>query len=430
VQVNSATFEFRRINPFHGLMIDGAVWRDAHEYHRDQLRLHHLALHGWGILQGLDVSVGDEENILLIEPGIAIDPAGTFIIVGQRLSYHLTSRDPGTKYLVIQFRDVPSGPNQPGVDGVGQPTRLLEAYRIEERDDLPVDPYLELARFEWDARGPIRAPRNQERPERNELDIRSRIALGSGEVVLRPSVELTEAQPAPRTAAQEEAAVAGSVPSVASTEADGVPPTAQPAASPGIRPLQLAVAAHGGDGWDRHTAGIRLFARQFRTAAGQGAEIVPSLSPAQAEQADILYLVGQSAVNIAARDLTGIRRLLDKGGVVVGEGCADGPKGDAGAREFALAYSELADKLGRRLTKIDRGHALLLAEHVFAEPPVGGRSSQVVLEDNGMVYSDADYGCAWEGGASQQLLPRAAIRDAVEFGVNIAVYRNGHPAQS
>ena len=34
--------QFRRVNPFQGLMIDAGVWLDAHEYHRNQMRLHHL----------------------------------------------------------------------------------------------------------------------------------------------------------------------------------------------------------------------------------------------------------------------------------------------------------------------------------------------------------------------------------------------------
>ena len=51
--------QLRRVNPYPGLMIDADVWRDAHEYHRDVLRLHHLALHGWGIgLRIQDISRG------------------------------------------------------------------------------------------------------------------------------------------------------------------------------------------------------------------------------------------------------------------------------------------------------------------------------------------------------------------------------------
>jgi hypothetical protein len=46
-----------------------------------------------------------------------------------------------------------------------------------------------------------------------------------------------------------------------------------------------------------------------------------------------------------------------------------------------------------------------------------------VLKASGLVYSDADYGCSWQGGPVDRALPRAAIREAIEFGANLAVYR-------
>jgi len=77
--------------------------------------------------------------------------------------------------------------------------------------------------------------------------------------------------------------------------------------------------------------------------------------------------------------------------------------------------------LGRRLTRVERTHKLFEARHVFGDPPAGARPARV-LEADGVIYSDADYGCAWQGGVPQQPLPRSAIRDAFEFGVNMAVY--------
>jgi len=46
-----------------------------------------------------------------------------------------------------------------------------------------------------------------------------------------------------------------------------------------------------------------------------------------------------------------------------------------------------------------------------------------LLEANGVVYSDVDYGCAWQGGRVDAPLARGAIRDALELGVNIALFR-------
>jgi metal-dependent amidase/aminoacylase/carboxypeptidase family protein len=45
-------FKLKRVNPFQGLVIDSDTWRDAHEYHRSQQRLHMLAFHNIGIIEG------------------------------------------------------------------------------------------------------------------------------------------------------------------------------------------------------------------------------------------------------------------------------------------------------------------------------------------------------------------------------------------
>ena len=42
-------FQLKRVNPFQGLVIDADTWRDAHNYHREQQRLHMLAFHKIGI---------------------------------------------------------------------------------------------------------------------------------------------------------------------------------------------------------------------------------------------------------------------------------------------------------------------------------------------------------------------------------------------
>jgi hypothetical protein len=115
--------------------------------------------------------------------------------------------------------------------------------------------------------------------------------------------------------------------------------------------------------------------------------------------------------------------VLERGGAVIGDGCAAGPSGEAGARDFGFSFDDLARKLGRRLSRLERGHALLENYYVFGEAPPGNRANGRVLAAGGMIYSDADYGCAWQGGPAQQPLARAIIRDALEFGVNLVVYR-------
>src|SRR5207253_4544834 len=82
-------------------------------------------------------------------------------------------------YLILQFREVLAGPSQLGIDGVGPPTRVVEAYQIQQRDRLPSEACLELARVDFDPRGkPISLPVDPEHPAKNELDLRFRPHLG------------------------------------------------------------------------------------------------------------------------------------------------------------------------------------------------------------------------------------------------------------
>jgi hypothetical protein len=442
VQTDVARFQLRRVNPFTGLMIDASVWRDAHDYHRTQMRLHHLALHGWGIVQGLEVSLAETENTVQIAPGIALDPAGNFVIVSQPYAHQIEVRQPGTVYLILQFSEVPSGPHQPAGDGTGHPTRILEAYRIYQREQLPAEPCLELARIQVDpSHGPIRAAQDPANPGVNELDTRFRPSLGAAppprmalelapaaeappplpEVTIAPAATSVATPPPAPPPPQPE--VAPAAPSFA--PAPG-PPLAPSSAEPQLPLLVLAVAAHGAAGWDRHRDGLRYLAREVEAGTGRPVRVL-EVAPAEADGIDLLYFTGYGRLALSDADVEGLARVMQQGGVVLAEGCAAGPNGEAGAREFARSFVELAIRLDRQLARVERGHPVLVARHVFGEPPPGAQTMSMLAEAGGMVYSYADYGCAWQGGPPDRALPRGTIRDALEFGVNLALYRRVAP---
>ena len=92
---------------------------------------------------------------------------------------------------------------------------------------------------------------------------------------------------------------------------------------------------------------------------------------------------------------------------------------------FGFSFDALARQLDRRLARLERGQGVLVARYVFGSPPSLGREQVTVIEHQGMLFSDADFGCAWQGGTVAQPLRRSDIRDAFEFGVNIATYRHG-----
>lgn len=399
VDVAQFAGRLRRINPFYGMMVDAAVWRDAHEYHRQQLRLHNLALHGWGIVQGLGVAALLGENVLLVEPGVAIDPAGNSIVVGDTLRIQLTDDQAGMVYVLLQFRETLTGPTQTGVDGVGQPTRVVEGFRVLAVNEPPAEPYVELARVQLQP-GPthVHAPHDPNGPEANELDLRFRPRAGG----LLPADAAFEAGTA--TGIPASIAFAGAL-------ARAVPDR-----------VVVAMGSHKTAGWDRHRDGVKYLAREVEAAGRRPVHVIEG-TPAIADQVDMLYLTGHAALDLNDAEVAGAQRVMEQGGLVVGEGCQAGPAGPEGARAFAQSFFQLAGRLNRTLTKVDRGHPLLVARHVFAQAPTGGRKSTRVMEGGGMVYCDADYGCAWQGGAADTPLARWSIRDALEFGVNLAMYR-------
>jgi hypothetical protein len=183
--------------------------------------------------------------------------------------------------------------------------------------------------------------------------------------------------------------------------------------------------SHAGPGWDQHRDGAAYLARELAAGSRLEVQSLEPLGAADAEELDLAYIVGQGRAEYQDAEVGGLARMLARGGVLFAEACAAGPDGDGGAREFALSFIELADRLGRQLADVQRGHTLLTSRYVFASLPAGGRERVRVLEANGVVYSDADYGCVWMGGRSDAPLARSAIRDALEFGVNVALFRRG-----
>jgi hypothetical protein len=75
--------EFCRNNYFTGKLLTARDFVAEQQYLRDKLRLHHVALHGWGIVCGLKVVEHPMPGCLKIrvEPGLAIDGCGREIQV-------------------------------------------------------------------------------------------------------------------------------------------------------------------------------------------------------------------------------------------------------------------------------------------------------------------------------------------------------------
>jgi hypothetical protein len=394
-------FKLKRVNPFQGLVIDADTWRDAHNYHRDQQRLHLLTLHRVGIVDGLQVTANSPADLsVTIHPGVAIDPEGNIIIVPQEQRYQLQTRQKGVVYLVMQFREVPAEPYQPA-DG-GQPTRIIDAYRIQERDKLPAEPYLELARINFDnAEETIKDAKTPSRPGRNEIDL----TLRQVSVSVAPAAAQPAAPPAaPPVAAEKAAAIEKAVPAKET--------------------ITIGHSVLGEAGKDLHATGLKNLITEINWQNKLTINLEDNIPlDRNIKRCTMIYLTGNSRFELTPEQQEALGAVLESGGVIFGEGCSD-TKGEAdgrGAKEFGLAFNQLAGQLKCKLESVQRGHPILSTVHVFAEVPQGAEPG-MLLEGNRMVYSGSDYGCAWQGGHQDNPLSRDVIRPAFEIGTNIIAY--------
>jgi len=392
-------FKLKRVNPFQGLVIDAETWQDAHNYHRQQQKLHVLSLHQSGIVSGLEVTANNPPDTSInISPGMAIDPEGDVIIMPQQQRYRLQTKEKGLIYLVIQFREIPEGPYQPP-DG-GQPTRIMEAYRLQERDQLPSEPYIELARIDFDpAQGSIKDSRNQGKPAVNEINLNSRkeakksavekIVVQAPEKVVSQTPEKVVTPPAEKVSVKET--------------------------------LTFGHLVLGDADKNMHRNGFRNLINTFNRQGNYAAAFEEDIKLNKSlNRYSVIYVTGKSRFEINSEQQSAMAEFLQSGGLIFGDGCSNAKEGteSKGAREFGLAFNSLANQLNCRLEMVQRGHPILSEYNIFSEIPQGCESA-MLLEGGNIVYSGGDYGCAWEGGYPDKPLARDVIRSAFEIGLNI-----------
>lgn len=366
---NVPRVQLKRVNPFMGLMIDAQTWGDSHDYHRMVNQAHHLAMHGWGIVTGLEVdSANPADRSVWIRPGVAIDPEGRLIIVAQPFRYQITTEKAGLMFLVLMFREIPTQPAISIEDGSEKPSRLLEAYAIYERDRLPDQPHVELARvlLTADKKAALKDPADPTAPRDNEIDGRYREQAG-----IRPGPRATIGLWKPDS---EDEAMKG----------------------------QLAGTARLVSALSASSIEWRLRRRDHLGGAEEPLD------------ADLLIMPVTPKVSINQAEGNMLDVFLDGGGVLLLETAG------AGA-EAQKVIASVAQAVKRKPAAINRNHPLLTSRHTFTAPPLGAVAGQLV-EGDGLLVSTADYASAWSGGTDKKPLDRGDIRTAVEFAENMLAY--------
>lgn len=372
------TFQRKRLNPFRGLVIDVPIWSDAHNYHRDQQRLHAMSSHEHGIASGLEVVAWNPpDNSVVIYPGVATDHEGNTIVLSQPQRFYLKAEEPGMARVIVRYSEIVPEMAAKPVEGKPQPAYITEAFRIEEQRQRPAEPYIELARIQIGERSKaVVDAQNPYQPRDNEIDMRYRTLSDT-----KPGGEIR------------------------------------------VGLLSYPVG-RGAEGWDSHRHGILNLVRSINRGTSCSARVIDAVQlDGEIMDCDLLCMTGWNEFQLSEAERRILHNYFKRGGILFGEPCP----GPASAHRdqlkgFRTSFANLCDQLGQPLRTLEREHRVLRSFYVFGSPPMGADGTSAVMGSESIVFSDADYGCAWDGGREGQPLARQVIRDTIEFGTNIAAY--------
>lgn len=366
---NLIAYPIKGVNAQDRLPITAKLWTDSHDHHVKHRQLHALAAHRPGIVYGLEVFVSStNEQTVTIAPGVAVDENGNTIVLSGPESF--TFREKGTNYLVLEYQagydgdsEVALGPNEKVF------ANFVEFRHIAVTKEPARGGQIELARVQRsDANAAIKEAANPFDPGQNELSLLYRslsyphcyVDGRVGEVQYLPNKDLSA--------------------------------------------------------WKPNRAGLVNFVRE---AAGHGFHL-DFIGPYRLSEPDrlreplVLYMAGREGFKeLSPDELANLRALLDRGGFLVGES-----KG--GDDAFARSFDALARALGASLQPLPAGHPLLSSHVLFPKAPGG---AEILLDEKGgVLFTSADFGGTWQGEAPGKGDPREGVRQAIEFGLNVAAF--------
>jgi hypothetical protein len=132
---------FKRVNYFAGQLLSAADFQAEQEYHRAKQRLHNRALHGFGVVEALRVSVDQDggNSRVIVEPGIAIDGTGEIIEISTTEQLCVNSKS-AVAGVCLRYRERFSEELvavSPSADESGQPSRIEEGFELVLVDEPP-----------------------------------------------------------------------------------------------------------------------------------------------------------------------------------------------------------------------------------------------------------------------------------------------------
>lgn len=121
-----------RLHYFSGRFLTADDLSLEQDYAIRKRSIHDQALHGWGVVCGLEVNASDN-GAVIVSAGIAIDPQGREIVVPDVVSLQIdpasTEESPHELDVLLRYAERPTQSEMPE----GQPTGIAEGYDLEAR---------------------------------------------------------------------------------------------------------------------------------------------------------------------------------------------------------------------------------------------------------------------------------------------------------
>ena len=128
---------FVRNHFFAGRLLTAADLELEQTYFRNKSKLHNRALHGFGIVTGLEVS--HRRDKLVIAAGLALDCQGNEILIAEPVSHPLPDLDSRTaSYLTINYQEQATNPTPAlGNDELCEQALIVESFNLAFESQNP-----------------------------------------------------------------------------------------------------------------------------------------------------------------------------------------------------------------------------------------------------------------------------------------------------
>jgi len=164
----------KRVHYFDHQFLKVHDFQAEQNYHLEMRRLHNRLLHGWGVVDGLEVKQKGKRDIT-IEPGMAMDSQGREILVSSPVTCKLVSVESNTHvFIALGYQETWEESDHYSSGGIEDYTRVTESLKIEEmKEPLRDGSLITLARVHLNENGHILNV---------ETDVRSLVASRLGSV--------------------------------------------------------------------------------------------------------------------------------------------------------------------------------------------------------------------------------------------------------